>query len=115
MQLSLPVFEGHMSCIVCSPSLQLGFVWGEQKEGWGQSVTQLDKSSAGRPVAVISTGAAVHFTPCLLPQDFTLTPLPVVVSSHHPSVDLGERGGEAGLLPGHQRHSTGAPPLRGQL
>lgn len=29
--------------------------------------------------------------------------------------DLGERVVEAGVLPGHQRHPSGASPLRGQL
>lgn len=32
-----------------------------------------------------------------------------------PRSDLGERVVEAGVLPGHQRHPSGASPLRGQL
>lgn len=32
-----------------------------------------------------------------------------------PFLDLGEWVIKVGVLPGHQRHSSGAPPLRGQL
>ena len=45
-----------------------------------------------------------------------LPPLPLCsVCPRRAAVDLGERGHQAGVLPGHPGHAPGAPPVRGQL